>query len=536
MACGLAGLPSIESEPMTPPDQLAIDSDGERRRQVDGEFEYTIRHGEALNDPLQPSLFPEEDLIIPESLRTMRKAVAAIHAIPLKGADKQSLNTKRLFDALILAAQIDVRGRGPQMMDRIRLDRVSPMFEIHVTDLARLAGIPGKNYERIYEHLDELHAMRMSWNLVGEDSTVEWEMKAHFLATYGRGVNAKRGLVRYSIDPSILGIVLEPSNWATLSLQVMSGLPTPTSYALYQNVWRYVNTAQKVTAALPVETWIELLLGPCRFVKVDGSGRKYVENYGEFKARYLLDAIARVNNVPALHHSIELKELKSGRRISKLQFRFVPKQQQKLELPVTWPVDILEPLRKLGFTADEIAGMSEAFPVEVIKDSLDRLVDARKRLATTGKKITSPKAYFGGILDKVARGAAEEQIDVEKLEAEVRQEEAQREAEERRTRLEERFTTHQRDRFREAFFELPDERRKEAQRRYEESTDFAKAKVLVEAKGWTKSNSGALAMLRPWLEKSVPDLYRELLPHPHDRDLQAWLLWQTEQALLKGPG
>jgi len=41
---------------------------------------------------------------------------------------------------------------------------------------------------------------------------------------------------------------------------------------------------------------------------VDGAGRKYVENYGEFKARYLLDAIARVNNVPALHYSIELKE------------------------------------------------------------------------------------------------------------------------------------------------------------------------------------------------------------------------------------
>jgi hypothetical protein len=89
---------------MTPPEQLAIDPDSERRRQVEGEFEYTIRHGEALNDPLQPSLFPEEDLIIPESLRTMRKAVAAIHAIPLKGADKQSLNTKRLFRLMCVAA------------------------------------------------------------------------------------------------------------------------------------------------------------------------------------------------------------------------------------------------------------------------------------------------------------------------------------------------------------------------------------------------------------------------------------------------
>lgn len=521
---------------MTAPDNLAIDPEDERRRHVDGEFEYTVRHGEALTDPLQPSLFPEEDLIIPESLRSMRKAVAAIHAIPLKGSDKQSLNTKRLFDALILAAQIDVRGRGPHMMDRIRQDRVSPLFEIHITDLARLAGIPGKNYERIYEDLDELHKMQMSWNLVGEDSTVEWEMKAHFLATYGRGMNSKRGLVRYSIDPSILSIVLEPSNWATLSLQVMTGLPTPTSYALYQNVWRYVNTAQKVTAALPVETWIELLLGPSRFVKVDAQGRKYVENYGEFKARYLGDAIARVNNVPALQHTIELKELKSGRRVSKLQFRFVPKHQQKLELPVTWPVELLEPLRKLGFTPDEIGDMSEAFPVEVVKETLDRLVEARKRLAANGKKITSPRAYFSGILDKVAHGADEGQIDPVKLESEVRQVEAQREAEERRKRLDEKFMTYQRDRFREAFFELSDESRGEALRRFAQSPEFARAKVLVDAKGWTKTNSGALAILRPWLEKEMPDLYRELLPDPHERDQQAWLLWQTEQALQRGPG
>lgn len=482
--------------------------------------------------PVPPARQPQE-LVVPESLRTIRKAVAAIHAIPVKGSEHHTLNSQRLFDALILAAQLQVKNQGgASLMERIRNERVSPEFEIRITELVKLAAIPGKNYQRVYESLDQLFRMTLSWNVVGEDSTVQWEFKAHFLATLGRGVNGKSGLLRFSIDPSILAIVLEPKNWATLSLQVMSGLPTPTSYALYQNVWRYVNTAQKVTAALPVETWMELLLGPCRFVKTDAKGNKRAEGYGEFKARYLLDAIERVNQVAALQHTIELKEIKSGRRVVKLQFRFVRKEQQRLELPVSWPADILDSLAALGFHADEIATMSEAFPQEMIQDCLVRYTDARRKLLTAGKKISSPRAYFAGIMDKVAR-ADDEQIDAEKLEAQVRKDEVERDAQERRARLEERFRDHVRDRFRESLLSMPENQRNSLLADFEASPDYLRAKLLVEAKGWTRTNTGAIAMLRTWVEQSRPDFYAEMLPAAQDRDLQAWLLWQTEQAILK---
>lgn len=535
---------------MSADSDTAIDHGPDRGRRSEGDFEYLHRAQaphDGLQDANQPALFSadelrvpalhqviSQDLIVPDSLRNMKKPVAAIHAIPVKGGERQTLNGRRLFDGLILAAQIDVRGKGPQLMERIRNDRVSPLFEVHITDLARLSGIPGKNYERLYQDLDEIYDMKLLWNVIGEDSTVEWEMKAHFLSTYGRGVNGKRGLVRFSIDPSILTIVLEPSNWATLSLQVMRGLSTETSYALYQNTWRYVNTAQKVTAALPVETWIELLLGPSsRFVKTDGEGRKYVEDYGGFKARYLADAIERVNNVAALSHTLELRELKSGRKVAKLQFKFVRKQQHALALPVTWPAAILDPMLAIGFTSDEIAGLSEGVSVEIVKQALEEFEVAKRRLKDKGVPMVAPKRYFEPILDKWRRGAPDEQIDAERLEAQVRQEDLQREAEERRKRLEERFTSHLRDRFRDAFFELPDVQRDQVTAQFERSSAFASAKVLVEGKGWTRGNSGALTMLRQWMEKEVPDFYQQLLPQSQDRDLQAWLLWQTEQALLK---
>ena len=61
-----------------------------------GDFE--MRHREPLDLPEQPSLFPPtEDLIVPDTLRSMRKAVSAIHATPLKEEHAHTLNSRRLF-------------------------------------------------------------------------------------------------------------------------------------------------------------------------------------------------------------------------------------------------------------------------------------------------------------------------------------------------------------------------------------------------------------------------------------------------------
>lgn len=174
-------------------------------------------------DAEQPALFPTEDLIIPETIRSIRKAVAAIHAMPVKAEHSQTLNGRRLFDACILVAQLDFRQRDKNMIQRVRGERVSPMFETRIADLARLAGIPGKNYERIYRELDQLFELNLRWNVIGEASDVLWEMKSHFLTSLGYGKGHKLGVIRFSLDPSILEIVLEPRNWATLPFVCLVG-------------------------------------------------------------------------------------------------------------------------------------------------------------------------------------------------------------------------------------------------------------------------------------------------------------------------
>jgi len=477
----------------------------------------------------QPALFPTEDLIIPDTLRSMRKAVSAIHATPVKAEHNQSLNGRRLFDACILIAQIDCRKREG-LVERICQERVSPMFETRITDLVRLAGIPGKNYVRIYEELDLLYEMDLKWNIVGEDSEVQWEMKSHFLSSLGYGKGHRRGLIRFSIDPSILAILLEPSNWATLSLQAMKGLGTAAAYALYQNAWRYVNTHAKVTAALPTATWIELLMGHSRYVVDDPKQGKRVVNYGDFKRRVLMDALRRVNETPALGYTLELKELRSGTRVSKLQFKFVPKKQASLGLPMTWPDEVLRVLASIGFSRSEVEDLSQAHSYEVVAETLVRLKAAESRLKAAGRAITSKKAYFTGILANIAEGGDEDDLNVAKIEAEARAQEAQRQAQARNERRKEEFSRHQATIFTDRLFEMEEGPRSQLLAEFEASQAGMKARMLID-KGWQPKNAGALACLRAWLADERPAvLDQQFFVNPEDKSFDAWLAWRLDNA------
>jgi plasmid replication initiation protein len=473
----------------------------------------------------QPALFSTEDLVIPEALRRMRKAVSAIHAVPAK-AEHRTLNNLRLFDACILVAQLECRKRDG-LIERVRAERVSPMFETRITDLVRLAGIPGKNYERVYEELDRLYELNLKWNIVAEAADVEFEMKSHFLSSVGYGRGRQRGVVRFSIEPSILEIVLEPSNWANLSLQAMAGLSSASSYALYQNAWRYVNTHAKVTAPLPTATWIELLVGQSRYVVDDPVQGKRVVNYGDFKRRILMDALRRVNELSALGYTLELKEHRSGTRITRLQFRFIPKKQASLGLPLTWPDDVLRVLASLGFSDNEIQDMSQAHSHEVVAETLLRMKAAEERLHAMGRAITSKKAYFSGILGNIASGAAAEDLDAEKIEAEAKAQEAQLAAQARQDRRQQEFARHQGDVFITRLFELPEAQRQALINEFEESPSGTKAQLLL-AKGWTAKNIGALSLLRAWVASERRALFEQMLVNPQDRNFDAWMAWRLD--------
>ena len=473
----------------------------------------------------QGALFASDAWEMPTNLGTFRKAVSAIHAVPIKAEHNHTLNTRRLLDALILCVQLDFRKRGRDQVERILAERISPLFEVRTSELTKIAGITGKNYNRVYDDLTHLFEMVLKWNVLGEDSSVLWDMKAHFLSSFGVGKGTKQGHVRFSLDPSVLEIVMEPRMWATLSLSAIRELRTPASYALFQNAFRYANTQNKITAALPTETWVELLVGASRYVDIDPATGKTVVNYYDFKRRCLLDAIERVNDAQALGYTLELKEIRAGNRVAKLQFKLIPKKQATLGLPLSWPSEILTTLQKIGFSEQEISDLSQAHSFEEVAESLVRMQKAEVHIRTTGKQIFSRKLYFAGILANVAAGAADDEIDQEALKAK----DAARIAEERQARMKDLFAEHQARAFSKRLFEMPEQERATLLHEFEASTEGRRAGMLLAKQGWQPKNVGALAILRPWVERNKPAVYGSLVYAPEEVDITTWLSWRLEQ-------
>ena len=477
----------------------------------------------------QTPLFSTEDLIIPSSIRNIKKSISAVHSIPTSKFGSP-LNTRRLFDACILAAQIDFKSRRDLSIERITKERVSPQFEIRIKDLVELAGIPGKNYQRIYDDLDALYELSMKWNVIGDDDEVIWEKKSHFLSSLGIGKGSKKGVVQFSIDPEVLSIILEPKTWASLSLQVLHSLKSAAAYALYQNTFRYINTNKKVTASLPTATWIQLMLGPSRFVKTDPKTKETKIDYKEFKRSYLIPAISEINSCPELQYSIEMKERKAGNRVSQLQFQFVPKVQESLDLPVTWGEETIKILKdQIGLLDQEISDLSQGFAFEEIVETLSRLQVQESKIKSQGGHISSKKNYFKGILQNIT-ALRENKMSEQQLSDAVASREAEEAAERRKTKQLLAFGDHQLKVFTKNLFELPLQEQQHWFAAFEQSPMGRKTGAIQFLRaGWSDSNSSLLRLFKDWVAKESPELENKLLPYPQDRSIEDWALWALER-------
>ncbi|TXI24178.1 MAG: RepB family plasmid replication initiator protein [Roseateles sp.] len=479
----------------------------------------------------QQALFPAGELLTPPALAKFRKGIALLHSAPVSRDQNHTLNSRRIMDAIVALVQIEFKRMPKAVVEKMREYEASPMFYVSKGELRKMAGIGTKNYEEIEKILDRLHEMPLRWNILGEDSSTEWDMKSRFLSTYGIGKGSKQGMVCFAIDPRVLSLILEPKFWVTLQFEITPHLRLEAAYTLYQHAWRYIGTFNKVTADFPVTTWIELLIGNSRHVKVDPkTGEKSVVDYSDFKRRYLLPALARINSISALGHTIELREHRSGLKVKRLQFKFVAKRQESLELPMSWPEAIIETLKQIGFTEDEVATLGQGFSLDDVIESLARFRQAQERKAKQGERIGSPTSFFNGVLTNVANQAV---LDAEKF-AEIEKVAKAEEVEKLRKQREERalveFNLRRHKIFKAALLAWPEDRRTNFFKEFEGSQDFRSATRTMIAKGWESAGMSAWVELREWAAKRRPSDWAELLPNPEDQNLDAWLLWRLDQA------
>ncbi|KVP16954.1 hypothetical protein WJ84_01380 [Burkholderia ubonensis] len=476
-------------------------------------------------------LFHPDELLPPETLKEYRKPVAAIHAIPERRDVALKLSARKLMEALPLAVQLDLRNRGKEeqqeLIRKIREDRSTPLFEIRTKELVRLAGLTSSNMERIHENLAEMVGFPFRWNVLGEDGNVEFEALAPFLIRRDKGVRKKHGYTRFAFEPEILLWFLEPRMWANLSWTVMSGIGRSNgpgqeaAFGLYQTIWRYITTPRKMTTAFDLATCIDLVIGPSRFVKVDAKGNKEVVDYKDFKRRYLIPGLEILNSHPALNHTVEMTEGKSGRRVVTLRFKFIEKRQMSFDLPLGWPPASIQYLGDLGYSDKEINDMSQLYLYEQVAEALRRLPAAEQRYREKGRKIHARKAFFAGILANVAKGEKQSAEEEEKLLKEVEQRQQQEAEEQRIQTLQKKFGIHQRTLVLEAMQQLPEAERDALTQAHLS----AKPEDRIMYKPGERGHA-YLILFCKWLATARPELYTEWLPEAKDRNFQSWLVWQ----------
>ncbi len=480
-------------------------------------------------------LVSADELLLPDALNNYRKPVAAIHCIPARRDTSLKLSARKLMEAMPLAVQLDLRSRSKEdaqeLVRKIREERATPLFEIRTKELVRLAGLSVSNMERIHDTLAELLGFPFSWNVLGEAGDVDYEAVAPFLIRRDKGVGRKAGYTRFAFEPEILLWFLEPKMWANLSWAVMSGIGRSNgpgqeaAFGLYQNIWRYIGTAAKVTPLMDVATWIDLTIGPSRFVKVDAHGVKQVVDYKDFKRRYLLPGLAILNAHKALNHTVVLQEDRSGRKIVRLRFKFNEKLQGAFDFPLGWPAETCSTLQSFGFTEKEISNLSQLYPFEQVAEALKRMPAAENRVREKGATVYSRKAFFGGILGNVAKGetqTAEEEAKVLKDAAQQKQKEDEAK---RMQVLQTKFATHQRGLLVEAMKSMPEEDKDALFQ--EHCTAEPGARTLLKG---GEPGPVYLMLFCKWLAKAHPDLYEAWLPELKDQNLQSWLAWQLTSA------
>ncbi len=490
--------------------------------------------GQSEQRAAQGWLFPPDELWLPQAFETYRKPVVAIHAIPERRDISMKLSARKLMEALPLAVQLDLRARGEaereELVRKIREDRATPLFEIRTTELVRLAGLNQSNLDRIHETLAEMVGLRFTWNVLGEDHVIEYEAVAPFLIRRDKGVGRKVGYTRFAFEPEILLWFLEPRLWAKLSWTVMSGIGRKdgpgqeAAFGLYQTLWRYLSTPNKMTRSFDIANFIDLVIGPSRYVKVDLNGKKDVVDYGDFKRRHLLPGLAILNAHPALTHTAKLHEVKANRKVTRVRFTFTEKRQGSFELPLGWPPASIKYLEGIGYTDRDINELSQVYLYEQIAEALRRFPVAEQRVRDKGSKVYSRKAFFAGILANVAKG---EQPSAEEDDRLLRQAERrhQQEAEEQRMRaLQAKFSEHQRSLITEALQTLAAAERDALIQAHLAANP--QDRVMYKAGELTKAY---LVLFCAWLESARPELYSAWLPESKDHNFQSWLAWQLMQ-------
>ncbi|MBC8637962.1 replication initiation protein [Caballeronia sp. EK] len=321
------------------------------------------------------------DVVSPSSAE-LRKAVEAIAIQPKSG--KITLLTRKLFNVLLAVAQ--------------QADDAGDTYRALLSDIVANSAFDSNDTALVKEHLRRMVSVQVEWS-TGTSSQKpgrKWGISTLIAdAEILEDPTTRRVWVEFSFAPKIKKKLLDPVQYARLSLQFQSQLRSSAGLALYEICVRYLTNPSHLTMRETWEWWRPILSGTPDTEAGDEAKREY--KY--FKRDYLRPAIAEVNAVTNIF--VELVEHREGRRVAEIQFRVTERKQPMLALdehPNVFDSTLVDRMVKIGIPLKDAQTLYADSEENRIRAAL-QMTEQRMR-STTLPPVRSAAALFKDALKK----------------------------------------------------------------------------------------------------------------------------------------
>ncbi|WP_322106211.1 replication initiation protein [Paraburkholderia sp. J41] len=321
------------------------------------------------------------DVVSPSSAE-LRKAVEAIAIQPKSG--KITLLTRKLFNVLLAVAQ--------------QADESGDTYRALLSDIVANSAFDSNDTALVKEHLRRMVSVQVEWSqgTSSQKPGRKWGISTLIAdAEILEDPTTRRVWVEFSFAPKIKKKLLDPVQYARLSLQFQSQLRSSAGLALYEICVRYLTNPSHLTMRETWEWWRPILSGTPDTEAGDEAKREY--KY--FKRDYLRPAIAEVNAVTNIF--VELIEHREGRRVAEIQFRVTERKQPMLALdehPNVFDSTLVDRMVKIGIPLKEAQSLYADSEENRIRAAL-QLTEQRMR-STSLPPVRSAAALFKDALKK----------------------------------------------------------------------------------------------------------------------------------------
>lgn len=336
---------------------------------------------------------PTELIVLEPESKEFRKANSAV-SVRVKSGPMLSLLARRLFNVMLYYTQhLGSPGvNAPQPWPACQ--NPEDYYWIPLPDIANDAKWGSKDHKAVITTLQQLQTTLVeSDDPSGRFSSVQLVGSVQFIKGSGR----RPSLVGWEFPRSTRDILSNPDFYTKLSIFHLTSLRTTGGAALYEIAKRYLTNVGGRTSKNSWQWWNETLSGRSpteKQVKSSKTSKLTKESepeYRYFKRDVLTPAIAEVNNTDI---NVRLEEIRTGRKITDLQFIVTPAKQTTLELPPGPVIDsvLLDRICAFGFTerqANEILGSTEDSFLRATLDYVELRINDKSM-----DDVKAPAAFF----------------------------------------------------------------------------------------------------------------------------------------------